>query len=639
MHSDSSAVKPLAVALVGAPNSGKTTLYNWLTGSNFKTVNYPGATVEFSIGHLAPHLRTQQDESLFVVDTPGTYSLHPKSADEEVTIRALYENPRIGHADAVIVVVDGTQLSRHLQLVQQTKQTGFPMVVVVTMSDLLRKQNIHMSLDLLEKAFQCPVLAFDGLLGGGLKEIVSVLRTLKPNPNFQKPVPWDFETQEAKLKECDRLSHCVMTNKSGSANDQLQSLLKTTRRLDQVLLHPVFGLILFFLVMGFLFTSIFWLAKPLMDLVDSSFAAIAALIHGWNEKALWTDFLAHGIVSSFGAVLVFVPQIFILFFGIGILESTGYLSRAATLIDKPFSMLGMSGRSFVPILSGFACAVPAMIATRNISSTRDRWITNFVIPLLTCSARLPVYALLLAFLFKDQPAWKAGLSLSGLYFASLLIGGFAAGVVNRFLPQGQKAFFMMELPLYRRPRLQVLLRQALTRTLSYVKRAGPPIFTFAVLMWAGTHFPNYDISDPQQKLEQSYAGQLGHWIEPIVHPMGVDWRVGVGLISAFAAREVFVSTLAVTFNITDKEEESAQKSLLDQMATAVNSRGEKVFTVASSVGLILFFMIALQCMSTFTVSAREMGSLKFAVSQLVLFNVLAYILTVSVVQLLKVWGY
>lgn len=638
MRFDSGSIKSLSIALVGAPNSGKTTLYNWLTGSNFKTVNYPGATVEFSLGRLAPHLRQVEDEPTLVMDTPGTYSLHPKSADEEVTLKALYENPKVEKVDAVIVVVDGTQMPRHLQLVQQMKETGFPMMVVVTMADLLKKQNIHLSLEILSKEFQCPVVPFEGLLGGGLKEVVAVLRELNPSAQVRRPVAWDFETQEKKLKQCEELAQRTFNQKGQEAQEKLQALVKSTRILDKILLHPVLGLVFFLFIMGGLFTSIFWVAAPLMDLVDGGFSALGEAVAGLAEGTLWTDFLANGIVASFGAVLVFVPQIFILFLGIGFLESTGYLARAATLIDKPFSLLGMSGRSFVPILSGFACAVPAMIATRNISSARDRWITTFIIPLMTCSARLPVYALFLAFIFKDQPAWKAGLSMAALYFTAALVGALVAGVINRFLPQGQNAFFMMELPLYRRPRVRVLFRQSLTRTMSYVKRAGPPIFIFATLMWAATTFPHYQTEDPAQRLDQSYAGQIGHVLEPIVEPMGVDWRVGVGLISAFAAREVFVSSLAVTFNITDDNEDSAQNSLLDQMALAVNSRGEKIFTVASTVGLLIFFMIALQCMSTVAVSAREMGSYKFAVAQLVAFNILAYVLAVGAYQALRAFG-
>lgn len=640
MHFDSGSLKSPSVALVGAPNSGKTTLYNWLTGSNFKTVNYPGATVEYSLGRLAPHLRRTEDEKFLVMDTPGTYGLNPKSADEEVTLKALYKNPELGRVDFVIVVVDGTQLARHLQLVQQVKATGFPMLVVVTMADLLRKQGLQLSLDVLEQEFQCPVMAFEGLLGGGLREVVTALRAMKPVAQVQDPVVWTFEQQEQKLKECESLRN-RMLGKNGSPADaeaRVQGLVKNTRRLDQIFLHPIFGLVLFFAVMGTLFTSIFWLATPLMDLVDGAFSSLGGWVESWGDGALWSDFAANGVVGSFGAVFVFVPQIFILFLGIGLLESTGYLARAATLIDRPFSMLGLSGRSFVPILSGFACAVPAMIATRNISSARDRWITNFILPLMTCSARLPVYALFLAFLFKDQPAWKAGVALTLLYFAAALVGAMVAGVINRFLPEGQKAFFMMELPLYRRPRVNVLLRQSLTRTMSYVKRAGPPIFVFATLMWAATTFPHYELEDAQQKLEQSFAGRAGHVIEPLVSPMGVDWRVGVGLISAFAAREVFVSALAVTFNITDENEESAQQSLLAQMATAVNSEGRKIFTVASVTGLLIFVMIAMQCMSTFAVAAREMGSYKFALTQLVAFNILAYVLAVAAYQGLSALG-
>ncbi|MGZ3798355.1 MAG: FeoB small GTPase domain-containing protein, partial [Pseudobdellovibrionaceae bacterium] len=345
MHLDSNSVRSPSVALVGAPNSGKTTLYNWLTGSHFKTVNYPGATVEYSVGKLAPHLRSEKidsEDSLLVMDTPGTYSLHPKSADEEVTLKALYATPELGRIDSIIVVVDGTQLGRHLQLVQQVKETGFPFVVVLTMADLLRKQNINISLSLLEKEFHCPVIPFEGLLGGGLREIVSAVRGLKPVSEVQKPVFWDAKTREKKIQESQNLASRALNQSTAEIAERVQGLVKNTRRLDQFLLHPVLGLILFLLIMGTLFTSIFWLAKPLMDGVDGVFSALANAVHSLDKQALWTDFLAHGIVASFGAVLVFVPQIFILFFGIGILESTGYLSRAATLIDKPFSLLGMS---------------------------------------------------------------------------------------------------------------------------------------------------------------------------------------------------------------------------------------------------------------------------------------------------------
>ncbi len=618
-----------SIALVGAPNSGKTTLYNWLTGSRFKTVNYPGATVEYSLGHLAAHL----GEDIMVMDTPGTYSMHPKSADEIVTLKALYENPQVGTVNGIVVVVDGTQMSRHLLLAEQVFETGFPMIIVVTMSDLLRSQGIEVDFKFLSERYKCPVIAFDGLLAGGLKEIVYAMEKVQTIATPKKPAIWNFTEQEKKLQEMDRIAKEALSHKTDKAQEKLSKITEKTRKLDAFLLHPFFGIFLFIAIMGGLFTSIFWIAAPFMDAIDGGFAWLNGQVSAWGGETLWADFLANGIVSGFGAVLVFVPQIFILFFGIGLLEGSGYLARAATLIDKPFSKLGMSGRSFVPILSGFACAVPAMIATRNISSSRDRWITNFIIPLMTCSARLPVYALLLAFLFKDQPAWKAGVSLAGLYILAVLVGAVVASVVNRLIPEKDRSFFMMELPLYRKPKLRVLLQQSLTRTYSYVKRAGPMIFVFSVLVWTATTFPHHEIKDAHERLEQSYAGKVGQVIEPVFTPMGVDWRVGVSLMSAFAAREVFVSTMSVIFNITSEDEEAAQSSLLNEMSTATRaSDGKKIFTVGSVVGLLVFFMIALQCMSTFAVSQRESGSMKFALAQLIAFNLLAYVLAVIINQ-------
>lgn len=622
------------IALVGAPNSGKTTLYNWLTGSRFKTVNYPGATVEFSMGHLASHL----GEGLDVMDTPGTYSLHPKSADEWVTLRSLYENPKVEKIDGIILVVDGTQISRHLQLVMQMKETGFPMLVVITMSDLLRREGVEIDFDYLRKMFGCPVLAFDGLLAGGLKEIVAEAQKLESLTPPSRPVPWGFELQEQKLKECERIAQEALQHKTVHAQEKLNRIVATTEKLDRLLLHPVLGFVFFVVIMGGLFASVFWLAAPFMDLIDGWFTSLAEVVAEAGPGTLWADFLANGVVTSFAAFMVFVPQIFILFIGIGLLESSGYLARAATLIDRPFSALGMSGRSFVPLLSGFACAVPAIIATRNIPSTKDRLITAFVVPLMSCSARLPVYALFIAFLFHGQSAWYAGFAMAALYLGSIIVGAFAAGIVSKFIPRTEPSLFMMELPIYRRPKVRVLLRQAWTRTLSYVKRAGPIIFAFAVIIWVGSTFPKYELEDAHAKLEQSYVGQLGKVIEPVVQPMGVDWRVGVGLISAFAAREVFVSSMAVTFNITDTDEDTQQQALLSQMSTATNSAGERIFTVSSVIGLMIFFLIALQCMSTVGVQIRESGSWKFAITQLVVFNVAAYVLVVVVVQGLRLLG-
>jgi ferrous iron transport protein B len=616
------------VALVGAPNSGKTTLYNWLTNSKFKTVNYPGATVEYSIGTLGSQY---QGEPFLVMDTPGTYSLFPKSADEEVTLKALMDHPQYGALKKVIVVLDGTQMARHLLLAQQVREAGFGLVLAVTMSDLLRKNGLSLNLKVLQDEFQCPVVLIEGLLGGGVQELIQHLREI-PGARGQRLAHWDSSTLNANLKKAELLAERVLSGKNAEA------IYESTARWDRVLLHPVFGLLIFVALMFGLFSSIFWLAAPFMDWVDTGFEWLNQSVVQLDPGALWTDFLGKGLIMSMGAVLIFVPQIFILFFGIGILESSGYLARAATLIDKPFSRLGMSGRSFVPLLSSFACAVPALMATRNISSPRDRWITNFIIPLMTCSARLPVYALLLSFLFLDQPAWKAGAMLAGLYFGSLLLGALAAFILNLIVKKSGAPIFMMELPLYRRPVWRTLFSGTSQRTLSYVKRAGPMIFIFSTLVWLGTTFPHYQEANSQVQLETSYLARAGKMIEPVFTPMGGDWRTGVGLLSAFAARETFVSSLAVLFGAASDEEEQQNQGLLKAMSEAQAPSGERLFTVASVLGLIVFFAIAMQCLSTFAMAAKESKSLKFAWLQLIVYNVVAYAVAVGLVQGLRAVG-
>ncbi|RYZ68462.1 MAG: ferrous iron transporter B, partial [Proteobacteria bacterium] len=376
-----------------------------------------------------------------------------------------------------------------------------------------------------------------------------------------------------------------------------------------------------------------------MDFIDGLFSGMAEKTLALAPTNLFIQFLANGVLASLGAVLVFLPQIFILFMGITLLEDSGYLARSATLIDKPLSLLGMGGRSFVPILSGYACAIPAMMATRTISSRRERWLTLFILPLMSCSARLPVYALLLAFLFHGEASWKAGVALAVIYFASLIVGGIAAFIAGKILKLDDRSFFMMELPVYRKPRATLVLRQALTRTYSYIKRAGPPIFIFAVIIWVGTNFPNHNEEDASVRLNTSYAAQLGKTIEPVFEPMGGDWRTGVGLISAFAAREVFVSSLAVVMQMASDDEATLQEGLISKMQEAKAPSGYPLFTVATVTGLIVFFMIALQCLTTSAVAAKESeGGWKFALMQLAIFNLVAYALAVGIVQGLRAMG-
>lgn len=643
MHPDRESVNHGAgpdpvVALVGAPNAGKTTLYNWITNSRYRVVNYPGSTVEYAVGTAAPRMGAR----FYAIDTPGTYSLSPKGEDEEVTLKALLHQHEIGAVSHVIVVVDGTQMKRHLLLVRQLQETGLPVIAVVTMNDLLQKSGWKLDHELLARELGCRVVLFDGVLGKGLADISAAIgATPRADKFIIKPAPWTTARLDEESKRAETLAGRALVG-GGTAGAKPVSLYASTRRADRFFLHPLLGPLLFLAIMAALFTSIYSLAAPAMDLIDGSFARLAASIHGFAPESLLASFVADGIVLGMGAVLVFVPQIFILFVGIGLLEGSGYLARAAALIDRPLAKMGMSGRSFVPLLSGFACAVPAMMASRNLSSRRDRMITNFIIPLMQCSARLPVYALLLGLLFAGKPAWTAGLAMTGIYVGAIIIGALAAGVLNKILKQERPSLFMLELPLYRRPRLWNLVVQSAKRTMSYVKGAGPIIFVIALLIWVGSSFPQVDPGTvhpdgtPVSQLEQSFLGRAGHWLTPITAPMGADWRVGVGLLSAFAAREVFVATLAIIFNVEGGADNTA--GLLDTLAKARWPDGGALFTPASVLALLVFFMIALQCMSTFAIARKESGSWSFALTQLVGLNVLAYALAVLVFQSARALG-
>lgn len=631
-------------ALVGSPNSGKTTLYNWLTGARSKTVNYPGATVEYSLGTLRSVLAERAAGfNADIIDTPGIYSFNPQSEDEVVTYKTLFEPNRIGQKiDAVLVVADGTQLNRHLVLAEQLKQTGYPILLIVTMIDSLAQSQTTLDLEGLKRNLQIEVVAFDGMLGKGLEELVEKMKAIslgfKENPTkIREPQTWSLAEQEHLLKEALKISHQVL-HSSKSQNQRLAS--DTTAKIDRFLLHPFFGFVFFFIFMTLLFSSIYWMAQPMMDLIDKGFAFLSEQVTT-SIPGLVGDFLGTGLITAVGGVLVFIPQIFILFIGIGILEASGYLARVAALIDKPLSMVGLGGRSFVPLLSGFACAIPAIMATRNITSKKERLIAQMVIPFMACSARLPVYGLLIGFLFADENPFKAGFTMALLYFGALLIGAISARVLSSLMKGQKQNRLMMELPAYRRPRWKIILWQALAKSKSFSLRAGPIILILALVLWFGTTFPRPPEGSNMTNSEiaaHSYAAQIGKSIEPVFRPMGVDWRVGFGLISAFAAREVFVSSLALVFNV-EGTEEAQTEGLLKAMREATFSDGTKIFTTASVVGIFIFFMIALQCISTVGILKRESGSWKPAILQLVLSNVIAYTLAVAAVNILKAFGF
>jgi ferrous iron transport protein B len=405
------------------------------------------------------------------------------------------------------------------------------------------------------------------------------------------------------------------------------------------------------------FASIFWLADPLMGMVDDFFALLSNETAALLGNNWFSDFVSSGIISGTGSVLVFLPQILILFLILGLLEDSGYLARGAMIVDKPLSKIGLNGKSFVPMLSGFACAIPAMLAARTIPNRRERLLTIFILPLMSCSARLPVYALLIAFLLPSDQLWLGGIILAAIYIFSISSSIIIAGILNKFknkiVKEDDNSSFIIELPAYRKPKLSFILTNSYMNAKIYIQKAGPVILGFSIILWFLTYFPNTnpeidtngltgsEIIQAQEveRLSTSYASELGKIIQPFMTPIGMDWRVGVSLIAAFAAREVFVSSLALIFKVTDGNENTLQESMLQSMRDAeVGNTGQKLFTTATITGLIIFFVFALQCLSTVAVSKKETGGWRIPVLQVIIFTSLAYSLTFITVNGLRALG-
>lgn len=664
----------LVIALIGRPNSGKTTLFNTLTGSNYKTSNYPGTTVEYSTGKLSK----KYNFDCLVFDSPGIISLTPDSPDEEITVNALYDHPEYGLPDIVIVTTDSTQLSRQLYLVKQLVDSGFGTVVALTMNDLLEKNGLQIQIEELEIILNCPVKKIDARTGEGIRELINTcvnkipttdteLKVYKPKQLDQKSITELYKfTEETErrvvtqinkkpdlpgkapdLEKINQKHFNTFTSKllHKGVFDLRRKLDKNSLRLDRILLHPFLGFITFNLIMGLIFTSIFWIAQPLMDLIDSTFGLISTSLSSILPHDIWySDLITKGLINGVGSVFLFLPQIVILFIFLGILEDTGYLPRAAMLIDKPLSKFGLNGRSFVPMLSGYACAIPAIMAARTITNKKERLLTILIIPLMSCSARLPVYAMLLAFVVPNDKPWIAGIGLGALYLFSLISGSLVAGIVNKFSKTEYKSTFMLELPAYRKPVLRHILKNTYYKSAIYIKGAGPMIVLISLILWLLTYFPDIRPDIPTEKIKKltdyqaeklieserlnnSYAATIGGILEPALKPLGWDWRIGVSLISAFAAREVFVSAMAITLSITEANEKNLQNSILTAMRQAKISNSDKpLFTTASTIALIIFFMFALQCLATVAVTRKETGSWKIPVLQIILYTGMAYFL-------------
>jgi ferrous iron transport protein B len=635
---------PSTICLAGAPNAGKTALMNALTGGSFHTANYPGVTVSLSRGKSKAEFGPQ----ILLVDLPGAHSTAASSPEEELSCRVIEGRHQSVNADAFIVAVDATQLERHLKFASFVANQGKPIVIALTMTDLLPRMGQSVNARKLEAALGVPVVEVDGRTGWGAGELMSALEKVSTAPMKCKSTLADLPEEPVSAYKSIR---DLLAGSGAVKNTNLLVLARDsiTARIDRVVLHRVFGFPIFFAVLVGLFSSIFWAARPFMDLIDWAFREAGHLLLGVLPEGALSRFLADGVIGGVGAVAVFFPQIVILFFLMTLLEDSGYLARGAALVDRPLSYLGLHGRSFVPMLSGFACAIPAVLAARTIPSRRERLLTIWILPLMSCSARLPVYALLLAALLPGA-AWKAGLALGMIYVSSLLTGALVAGLISRLILRKRSASLLaMEMPVYRKPLMKPTLRMTWTRASAYLRRAGTPIVVISSCLWLLSNFglgwrqpTRADDTRPSviaaSDLEHSFAAELGRTFEPVLHPMGVDWRVGVGLVSAFAAREVFVSTMAIVFHVTDSDAQ-AQAGLLENMRTATFfGSTHRIFTTSSIIGLIVFFFFSLQCLSTVSVVRTETNSWSLAGLQLLFYTGIGYLMSSGLVVFLRLVG-
>lgn len=604
----------LTLGLVGSPNSGKTTLFNALTGMRARVGNYPGVTVERREGQIELAGRLTR-----IVDLPGTYSLDPISPDEEVVIRVL-EGELGNRPEALVVVADSCTLERSLLMVAQVLQRETPTCLVLTMTDELRARGGSLNFEQLEAALGIPVIGVVGHKGIG----VNSLRELLSRPeSWSRPHLLPPEGAQERAGWVDSVLAAVLTQRPGMSG--------VSNAIDRVVLHPVGGLVLFAVVMVTFFQLIFAFAQPAMDMIDVGVVAIAAAAHANLPPGLLADFVADGMVAGVGSVVIFLPQIVLLFSLLYLLEDVGYMARAAFLIDRVMGRVGLEGRAFISLLSSYACAVPGIMATRTIPSPRHRLVTILVAPLMTCSARLPVYALLIGAFVPAQrvigPLGLQGLVLLGLYLLGAVTALAVAAVLTRTLLRGDAMPFYMELPPYRIPTARLWATQVWTSAWAFLRRAGTIILSTSIVLWVLLNFPRTetpaDVSAEEASryaLEHSFAGTAGRALEPLIAPLGFDWKIGVGLIASLAAREVIVATLAQIYAATDGE-----TSLRAAVRADTDPRtGKKVFDPPMVAALLVFFVFALQCMSTLAIMKRETNSWRWPAFAFGYLLVLAY---------------
>lgn len=598
------------VAVVGAPNCGKSTLFNRLTGLRQKVANYPGVTVEKRLGKV----RVEGGREITLVDLPGIYSLTARSEDERVARGVLLgEMPGLAPPDAVLLVVDSTNLNRNLSLAAPILALGIPTLIVLNMSDDLRSRGGRVDGNRLAERLGVPVVQASAARGEGLEAIRSFLSGRSAvRQRLELPVLQDIGSRRR-----------WAVHATGRSDYQAPAAAVWTRRLDSALLHPLAGPLIFLLVVVAVFQSIFTLAQPLMDGTEAIIAASGLWIGSLLPHSWFRDLLLEGVWAGVGSVLVFLPQILFLFVLIGLMEDSGYLARAAVIADRTMARVGLEGKAFIPLLSAYACAIPAIMATRTIESRRERLATILIAPFMTCSARLPVYALVIAAFLEERPLLGPLLGTRAAAMIGLYLLGFLAAVAtarllkSTLLKRKSPLPFTLELPPYRWPTLQSIGLRLADRSLIFLKRAGTVILLTTVVLWFLASVPRTDGEPPE--LSQSLAGKMGKAVEPVIEPLGFNWKIGIGLITSLAAREVIVGTLGTIYGIEAGEEGT------DEGSPGLQQALKQDLTPGAAVALLIFFAFALQCMSTVAVVRRETGGWRLALLQFAYMLVLAYV--------------
>ena len=618
------------IALIGNPNSGKSSLFNMLTGLRQSVGNYPGVTMDRKSGIC----QWSDDFSSVVVDLPGVYSLIPKTPEENIVQEILLDENHPDHPDRVIVLADITNLERNLLVFSQVRDFGIPAVLVLTMQDLAEKRSMEVDIEKLSAAFSgIPVVMMNTRKGQGLRNLRDVVVADKfvtgnvtLSKEHLKSLSMDMPSEQADIQ--DRFD-AIKSITDDAVKIKNQDSSRVNYRIDRWLLHPWIGYLVFFVLLLLMFEGMFNFASYPMDWMDSIFGRLSGFLSDILPAGPLSDLLTNGIIPGIGGVLVFVPQLAILFAFLSILEESGYMARVVFLNDRLMRPFGLNGRSIVPLLSSVACAVPGIMSARSISSRKDRLITIFVAPLMSCSARIPVYTLLIALVIPDARVWGIFDSRSLVMLVLYLLGFFSAllvaAVAKYFLKSPEQSFLILELPDYRWPKVSAVGLTVYHKIISFSRDAGKIIILISVILWSlSSYGPSADglIPERTEELQSSYMGRLGSIIEPVIKPLGFDWKIGISLITSFAAREVFVGSMATIYGV-DTDDDGGM--LLERMRGEVFAdTGLAVYTLASGLSLMVFYVYAMQCMATMAVVRKETGSWKWPILQMLILGVIAY---------------